>query len=299
MKFVIASTAVLAAALMTGATPALAKPGAEVQIEHAVARVVVIIEDRSDIGVEIDQGTSGLPALRVERRGNEIRIDGGLGQRVAGMRVRDRISNCDSGPSNAARPGEGATVEVRGMGRIDVAKAPMIVIRAPRDVNVGASGAVFGSIGRGARSVDLGNAGCGRWDVANVDGDVSISQAGSGDVRAGTSAALEVSIAGSGSVSAGATRALELSSAGSGDLAVASVEGPVEISLVGSGDVLVRGGTASRLEVSSMGSGDVAFRGTVGDVEVSSMGSGDVSVARVTGNVSRSSMGSGDVHIGG
>ena len=46
---------------------------------------------------------------------------------------------------------------------------PQVVIRTPRDVNVDAGGAVFGSVGRSA-SLDLGNAGCGDWTIANVDG---------------------------------------------------------------------------------------------------------------------------------
>ena len=186
MKFVIASTAVIAAALTDGATPALAKPGPEVEISNAVARVVVIVEDRSDVGVEIDQGTSGLPALRVERRGNEIRIDGGL-SRASRAASRTGIPNCHSGPSNAARPGDGATVEVRDW--------DASTWRRPPDRHPGAagrerraSGAVFGSIGRGARSVELGNGGCGDWDVANTDGTLDLSLGGSGDVRTGTSA---------------------------------------------------------------------------------------------------------------
>ena len=85
MKAILLS-AVAAAATVAAATSALAQ-SPEVEIEHAVARVVVIVEDRADIGVEIQQGSSQLPALRVMRRGDDVRIDGGLGRRVAGVRM--------------------------------------------------------------------------------------------------------------------------------------------------------------------------------------------------------------------
>ena len=61
---------------------------------------------------------------------------------------------------------------------------PQVVIHTPRDVDVDAGGAVWGSVGRSA-SVKLGNAGCGDWTVGNTDGAMRVSQAGSGDTRTG------------------------------------------------------------------------------------------------------------------
>lgn len=296
MKFAIASAVSLAALAVVAASPAAAKDGPEVQIDHAVARVVVIVEDRADIGVEIEQGHSGLPAVVVHREGARVRIDGGL--RGGGMFGGDRIRNCRSGPEGARQPGEGASVEVRGVGRVNLSDAPLIVVRTPRDVNLGAGGAVFGAVGRGATSIDLGSAGCGDWTVANTDGKLEVSLAGSGDIRAGTSGSLEVSLAGSGSVMAAATRDLDVSIAGSGDVTTAAVSGPVDVSIAGSGSVTVNG-DAGAVSVSTMGSGDVNVRGTAASVDASIAGSGDVSVGRVTGSVSQSIAGSGDVTVGG
>ena len=297
MKPAIASAVI--AAVIAMAAPALAKPGdgPEVEIRHAVARVAVIVEDRTDIAVEVEQGASGLPAIQVSRVGNEVRIDGGLRRRGFFNRG-DGIRECRSGPDNAQRPGDGASVEVRDHGRINISDAPLIVIRTPRNVDVSASGAVFGSVGRGASAVDLGSSGCGYWNVANTEGPVSVSIGGSGDVRAGTSTSFEVSIGGSGSVTAGATRGLEVSIGGSGDVAVARIDGPLEVSIAGSGDVVVRDGTSPDVSVSIAGSGDVTFGGVAGDVDVSIAGGGDVNIARATGSVSRSIVGGGDIRIG-
>lgn len=260
-----------AAAVAAFATPTLAREP-EVEIRDTVARVAVIIENRRDVAIEIEQGSSGLPPVQVSRLGDKYRIDGGLDG-------RNRIQNCNSNP-DAARPGDGAVVQVRGTGRVNVADAPLIVIRTPAEVDVSAGGAVYGSVGRGARSVELGVAGCGDWDVANTEGPVSLSIGGSGSVRAGATGPLEVSIG------------------GSGDVAVASIQGDMEVAIGGSGDILVRGGAAPNVEISIAGSGDVRFDGTAGDVEATIVGGGDVTIARATGRVSRTIMGGGEVRVG-
>lgn len=286
-SLIFASAAASVLAVAAFAAPASA---GEVHIKNAVARVAVVIEDRTDVAVEVEQGSSGLPAIKVSRRGDEVIIDGDLG--------RNAIRNCRSGPADAPQPGQGATVEVRDHGNIDVSNAPLIVIRSPRAVDVSTGGAVFGSVGRGASSVSVGTAGCGGWTVANVDGPLSVSVAGSGDIRAGTSRSLEVSVAGSGDVMVGATGNTEVSIAGSGDVNIASVSGDFESSIAGSGDVLVRAGRAERFEVSVMGGGDVDFRGSATTAEVNLMGGGDVRIASVSGSVERNVMGGGRLTIG-
>lgn len=316
--------------LVAAATAAIAFAGtaqaAEVDIRNAVARVVVIPEDRTDIAVEIEHGSSGLDRLTVTRRGSDVFIDGGL--------ERNAVRNCSSGPANASQPGAGATVEIRDHGRINVSDAPLVVVRTPRDVDVtagrtggrsrilnvsrgGSGGAVFGSIGRGARSIELNNRGCGDWTVANTDGELDISNAGSGSIRAGTSGTLDLSVAGSGGVSAGATGDADIAVAGSGDISVAStrsadiaiagsgdvrigrVDGDtLEVSIAGSGDVMVGAGQVRTVDVSIAGSGNVTFDGRAGDVNLSVMGSGDVRVREATGSVSRRAMGSGRIIVG-
>jgi hypothetical protein len=276
MKLAIVSAAAIAAALAAGSASAMDGPSA--RIEHAVARVVVIVEDRADIGVEIEQGTSGLPAVQVRRRGDDVIINGGLKGGPFGS--NNAIRNCQSGPEGARQPGEGASVEVREVGRVDLANAPLIVIRTPRAVEVAVeSGAVFGAVGRGASSLELGNGGCGDWTIANTDGAMSLSIMGSGDMRAGTSGRLEASIMGSGDIHAGATGRLEANVMGSGDISAARVDGPVEANI--------------------MGSGDINVPGAVTDVEANIMGSGDINVGAATGAVSQSVMGSGTIVIAG
>lgn len=267
------------------------------KIENAVARVVVIPENRSDIGVEIVAGSADLPQLQVKRRGNDVEIDGQLASRGNLMGSSVRIGRCNSGSQEARQPGEGAVVEVRGHGRIKLEDAPLIVLRMPLDVDLSASGSVFGSVGPGVRSLYLGSAGCGSWTVGNVEQSADLSVAGSGGVRMGSSRSLKVSIGGSGSVNARQTEDLNIAIGGSGNVQLAHLSGPARVRIAGSGDVRISEGRADNLDVSIAGSGDTRFDGIAHNVKVSIAGSGDVYVREATGSVSRSVAGSGRLHI--
>lgn len=275
----------------------LAASGASAQaikIENAVARVVYIVEDRSDVAVEVSNETGAMPALQVSRSGGDVTIRGNVG----GRRNTIRINECHTGRSRSPQssPGEGASVTIDGT-RIALSQAPMIVLRGPRSVKINTSGAVFGSIGRGAQTVELGSGGCGDWVVANVSGSSSINIGGSGQVWSGSADRLKVAIGGSGDVRAGQVRALEVAIGGSGDVSVQEVNGPVAVSIAGSGDVNVADGRISDLSAQIVGSGDIDIGGTVEDASVGIMGSGDVRVRRVTGNVTKRVFGSGEVRI--
>lgn len=253
-----------------------------VKIKDAVARVTIIPEARSDVKVEFLTTNASLP-LQVRQVGSETIIDGDL--------RFNKINACNSVQGKTS-------VKVRGVGAVQWDDIPQVVVRTPMQVEVAGSGAVFGSAGR-SDSLELANAGCGDWTVANVKGKLEISQAGSGDTRAGSAGSVEVSIAGSGDVytqSIGGD--LEIAIAGSGGVSAASVGGKMEVSIAGSGDVSVAGGQTRSIEISIMGSGDVTFDGVAQDVEVSVAGSGDVRIAKATGAVSKSVAGSGDVVIG-
>lgn len=271
--------AVLAIAT-TAAGAAAAAPS--VKIKDAVARVVIIPENRADVKVEFLTTNASLP-LSVRQEGEQVVIDGDLRM--------SRINGCNS------RNGK-TSVRVRGVGEVAYENIPQVAIRTPMDVRVGAGGAVFGDIGR-SDSVELGNAGCGNWTIANTRGKLEVSQAGSGDTRTGSASSAEISIAGSGDVSTQAIAGdLEANIAGSGDVSAASIGGKLEGNIAGSGDIMVAGGRSRAVEVSVMGSGDVTFNGEAGEVELSVMGSGDVKIAKVTGPVKKHVAGSGDVIIG-
>jgi hypothetical protein len=268
------------AALSAGAAAQTAQ-AASVEVKDAVARVTVIPEDRADIKIEVTRPNGQLP-LTVRSFGGKTILDGDLNR---------RIHNCRSSA-------ESSWAEVRGVGRIGWADMPQVTIRTPRDVKVEAGGAVFGTVGRSA-SLDLDNAGCGDWILANVAGEAKISQAGSGDTRMGAASGLKLRVAGSGDLAAGDIKGpVDISIAGSGDANIRSVSGTLEVNIAGSGDVTIDGGRASDMKVSVAGSGDVDFRGVADSLRARIAGSGDVRAMEVKGPISKMIMGSGSVHVG-
>jgi hypothetical protein len=272
---------ILATAVAAALGAASAASAASVEVKDAVARVTVIPENRPDIKVEFLSSNPRLP-LQIRSFAGKTIVDGDLGRRIHGCRGRN----------------DNVRVEVRGVGEIAWRDMPQVVIRTPRDAKVEAGGAVFGSVGRAA-SVELGNAGCGDWTVANVEGLLHVSQAGSGDTRAGAAGQAKIRTAGSGDVWMTDVRGpVEVDIAGSGDVSVGQIAGPLEVRVAGSGDVKVAGGHATQMSVAIAGSGDVDFRGTADTLKTRVMGSGDVHVREVKGPISKMVMGSGSVSVG-
>jgi hypothetical protein len=268
--------AVMGVVLGAGAAQA-----ASVEIKDAVARVVVIPEARDDIKVEFLTTNPSLP-LKVRTQGDRVIVDGDLDR---------KIRSCHT---------EGGRISVRvaGLGDIAYADMPQVVIRTPRDVHLGAGGAVFGSVGKSA-ALELSNAGCGDWTVGNVQGRMKLSQAGSGNTRAGTAGEAALRVAGSGDVFIrDIAGGLDIDVAGSGDVSATAVSGPLDVKIAGSGDVNIGGGKVTAMIVSVAGSGDVDFRGEAASLKAHIAGSGDVRAKSVTGSVTKAVMGSGSVSIG-
>jgi hypothetical protein len=270
--------------ILTAAAMALsagAANAASVEVKDAVARVTVIPEARSDIKVEFLSSNPALP-LEIRTFAGRTIVDGRLGR---------RIHECHGS-------GENVSVRVRGVGQVAWKDMPQVVIRTPRDVDVDAGGAVWGSVGRSA-SVKLGNAGCGDWTLANVEGAMKISQAGSGDTKAGSAGEARLRVAGSGDTIVGDIKGpLFVDIAGSGDVGVGSISGPVDVRIAGSGDVKIAGGRATTMSVMVAGSGNVDFGGVAETLKARVAGSGDIRARQVTGEVHKTIMGSGGVTIG-
>ena len=218
----------LAAGAIAGliATPALADG---VNIEHAAARVVVIAEPRGDYAISINQGRAGLKPLEIRKDGGVTVVDGGYGGHY-GFFWGGFGLNC-RGPQGHER------VSIPGRGDVAVADLPVITIHAPLDAHIGAGQAVFGEV-NGARSLDLGNSGCGDWRVGDVHGPLHLGLSGSGDVRGGNAPDVGVSIAGSGDLRFhGTAGSVHANIAGSGDVDIARATGPISKHVFGSGDI--------------------------------------------------------------
>jgi len=274
MAPIVLAGATLAAGVATSAH------AASVEVKDAVARVTVVPENRADIKVEIISANPRLP-LEIRTFAGRTIVDGRL------RHIRDCRGSRDN-----------IRVLVRDVGEVGWRDMPQIVIRTPRDVDIDAGGAVWGTVGRSA-SLKLGNAGCGDWTVANVEGAMQISQAGSGDTRTGSAGGAKLRSAGSGDTVVGDIRGpLDIDIAGSGDVTAASIAGALDIRIMGSGDVKIAGGHATTMSVGVAGSGDVDFGGVAETLKARVAGSGDIHAKQVTGQVSKTIMGSGSVTVG-
>lgn len=259
---------------------------ASLEIRNAAATVVIIPEARSDVSVEVIGGDKRL-ALKQTQSAGKVILDGGV-----------RVVQCSSKFKLVVNDWSATRFWAPGIGSFDRSSLPKIIAHVPLDAEISASGAVFGSIGR-SQSLSLQTTGCGDWTLANVEGALKLSQAGSGDTQIGTVGSGKIEIAGSGDVSVvSAAKGLGIEIAGSGNVVAQTVDGPLTIEVAGSGDVDIQGGAVSGLDISIAGSGDVSFGGTAASGAFNIAGSGDISVHKVTGAVSRSVMGSGDISIG-
>ncbi len=267
------------AAVLIGAAEAAAAPSLE--IRNAAARVVVIPEARSRIAVTLIHANAQLP-VRITRAGDKVIVRGDVGHQVHG---------CPA-------PAGGRVVQIRGRGPFALNDLPRLVVRTPLDVRVSVGEAVFGAVGRGA-SLDLANQGCGDWVIGNMRGKLKISQAGSGNARAGSAGSADLSMAGSGSISIGNIRSgLTAISSSAGDITAASVAGPLTVRVAGSGDIRAKTGRVTMMNASIAGSGNVWFGGVADSLVASVAGPGGINVNQVSGPVTRRIFGSGAIRVG-
>jgi hypothetical protein len=278
------SAAFLAAA--ASAAAASAHEGPAIEIRDAVAQVEVIPENRTDIAVQVDQGHSFLPGVRIERHGDKWLVDGGVdGRRLGCYAYGLHMSQGDT--------------RIRVAGReLRLRDAPHITLHVPLNARLAAGGAVFGEV-RDLQSLDLALQGCGDWRLNSVKGPLSLAMAGSGDVHGADAGAVKASIAGSGDLNLEAANGgAEISVAGSGDVRIHHLDGPLRATVRGSGDIRIAEGRAPSVEVNVAGSGDVTFGGEAGSVQAAVAGSGDVRIHRATGPVSKAVSGSGEISVG-
>jgi hypothetical protein len=255
----------------------------QIEIKNAVARVVVSPRAGPVVNAQVVGGDPRLK-LKVRREGGKLIVDGNV---RAG-----RIRACQAGGA------KGGHVRVTDLGDLSWNQIPQVIVSAPSEVKITASGAVFGSIGR-ADAVDLANDGCGDWTIDDVAGRLRIGQAGSGSSRAGRAGSAQIRIAGSGGVTMGDVGgSVNIDMAGAGAARVASVNGPLRVKLAGSGDALVQGGRASAMTATVAGAGGVTFNGVAQTLKANIAGSGDIHAAKVLGKVEKQTIGSGKVMVG-
>src|SRR5580698_9130403 len=153
---------------------------ASLEIRNAALRVVVIPEARSDVSVTILKTNARLPLRLSTGLSGQTIIDGGQWLALLGRPIW-----CDD-----------HGVHVWGVGHVDTADLPQVLVRMPLEARVSAGGGVFGSISRADR-LDLSVDGCGEWTVGNVRDRLAVGSSGSATVRTGTAGQMVLQASGS------------------------------------------------------------------------------------------------------
>jgi hypothetical protein len=166
--------------LLTGAAALAAAiageaSAAELVLDQAVARVVVIPEARADIEVSLTPGRNDSPQVRVSRSGDRVTLSSG---------TKVRMCNFDGDDDGDGQRG-GWIMLGRNGPRIDMDDFASVTVRAPRDVRIsGGGGAVLGSIGR-SQTLSIAQSGCASWTAADVAGGLSAEMSTGANLRAG------------------------------------------------------------------------------------------------------------------
>ena len=270
-------------ALIIGAAAAALAGGAqasELVLEGVVGRVEVIPENRGDVVVTATPG-SRLRAPRVIRQGGRVVVDGGLD-----------VNQCNS---NNGR----MSVRLRSGERLTLAEAPVITVRAPRNLSiVSRRGAVSGRVGP-AGDLTLASGGCSRWSVADVSGSLTLRQSGGSHVSAGSARTARFGASGGARIEARAVSSLDASASGGARIEVAQLSGPAKLDASGGAGVRVDGGRTGLLRAGASGGAWVEYGGVADGLDAAASGGGRVRVAQVTGpQINRSQSGGGRVVIG-
>ena len=269
-------------------------PVRAVKVADIVGTLVVAVKPDGPTTLDISGIRSRVDGLEVSADGGTLKIEGQHINSVWDWRNWFNFSIHDaSAPKNLIvkiTVPKGADLNVDGL----VGDAAIGDTMGPVRFEAAASTARIGRIG----SAKLSFAGSGKIDIAEVDGPLDLDIAGSGKVHVGKSKRVKADIAGAGDAQFGdIDGGLHLDIAGSGDVVANSVNGPVKISIAGSGSVKIANGQAKPFKVSIMGSGNIDFGGMAVDPDLSALGSGSVHLKSYSGRLS--SNGSVSVKVNG
>jgi hypothetical protein len=252
---------------------------AELYLDEAVARVVIIPESRSDIAVTVQQGRAPI-ALRVSRQGDRTVVHGGY-------------------QTNQCSNRNGSTeVRLRRGGTMNMEDAPLVTVRAPRSLTVRTrGGAVHGRVGA-LDNLTLSAGGCSQWSIADVAGTIDLNQSGGATATVGRARTARLGASGGGTIRAQSVGSLDADASGGGVVRVASVNGAMSADASGGGGVKVEGGRTGLLRAGASGGGWVDYDGVADSLDAEASGGGRVNVARVLGQVNRRASGGGHVSVG-
>lgn len=261
-----------------------------VRIDNLAGTLTVTVTDSGPATLQISGIKSRLDDMTVDQRGDTLKISFARQNSVwdwhdwFNFSIHDRMK-----PENlqvALSVPRGAGLNIDGL----IGDAKIGDTMGPLRLEAVASRATIGKV----KDAKISLAGSGRVEMTQVDGKLKLEIAGSGKIRVGSSKGVDADVAGAGDARLGdIDGGLKIDIAGSGDVAANSVNGPVRVSIAGSGSIKIARGQADPFHVSIIGSGNVDFHGHAVNPHLSALGSGRVRIKSYSGNLSSS----GSIHV--
>ncbi len=268
----------------------LLSDGPQIEFRDMVARIVVTPEDRSDIDIRVRYGKAQVPTLMISRKGNVTTLNGHVSgaQRMETPNIRFAVNFAQT----ATLSGDD-DVFIKGVGKVAVDDLPQVFVRVPQNAVIKDSANSFGQVGP-AKSLDMILNGSGEWNIAPVNGPLSIINSGSSTIHVASAGDTIVDNLGAGDISVGSARALKVTLSGAGNFSIANAAN-TEVQNQGSGDVTL--GRVQSLKANLVGSGDLAVQSVSSGFTLVNCGSSDVGIERINGPVTLDMSGSGDVFL--
>lgn len=270
---------------LAAAAPAAAS-AAELVVDGAMARVVVIPEARSDLLVDVVQARDPALTVQVQRSADRVRLASNL------------VARTCTGDSRGPEGWRRMRVRFTNGRWANMADAPVITIRAPRDLVVSGRGPVSGEIGA-LRNLNIRYTGCGTWRAGDVAGRFEAAASDGAAIRARNIGSGLLRAHSGGAVAIDTSRDLDVRASDGGAVSVDTASGRTRVAANGGGAVSIRGGRARQLDIDADGGAAVSYGGHAGAVNASADGGAVVSIASADGPVNRSSGGGALLSIGG
>lgn len=244
----------------------------QLDMRGMAGKVIITPEPRKDIDVRVHYANRKVPTLMVSKRGNTTILDGSISH-------IDRVS--------------GEDVHIAGVGRLNEAELPTVLIRVPMNVVIRDASHVQGVVGP-SETLEVIYSGTGRWHFEPVERDASLIATGSGGLHLVSAATVQLDSSGSGMVILGKVGPLRAFLNGTGRLVVESSR-ETHLQNSGAADMIV--GSTGSVEVRQFGSGRLNLSQVNGSFTLNSFGSGDVQVRNLNGPAQLFLSGSGNVTI--
>ena len=308
--------------------PAQTFKASKLELETLTANIIVEVEKRSDIEVIIEGTESELKDISLKEISGILKISGKSNNTsnsqtiIKGNLFSSFVSNF-FGNSNVISSGDisvsinnnssSITINDKGAASKIIIKVPMYTpIKAKSitgsvllgdtegNIDISNSGSTSYNIGK-ITNTKIQSQGDGNIDIKSITGSLNVHSIGDGEItiEKGNIKNLDIYCKGDGGFSFdGEVGSTSISSNGDSDIDIKSINGNLNITSIGDGEITIEKGSIKNLNISYKGDGIFSFDGKVENASIYSNGDSDIDINYVKNKPSIYKKGDGDINIG-